>query len=86
MTAAARPGTCLYCKCTEDRPRRAPDGDPCHWFNAERTVCSMPDCVRQHFADREKASNQGWTAYLAKARNAAGARRARRKKKGRKAA
>ncbi len=52
----AEPGRCRYCRCTEDNPcRTPPSGEPCAWFNAERTVCSNYPCIIQCNVDQEKA-------------------------------
>ncbi len=39
-------GTCKYCGCEEDAACQLPDG-PCHWTDADETVCSNPACVAQ---------------------------------------
>lgn len=49
-------GVCRFCGCSsaEDEARACttPTGDPCHWFDFERTVCSNPPCTRRFEAER----------------------------------
>ena len=49
------PGRCRYCRGTEDNPSTTPDGEPCIWFDAERTVCNNWPCLRQYHIDQERA-------------------------------
>jgi ParB/RepB/Spo0J family partition protein len=41
------PDTCIYCGCSENDACRLEDGTNCSWLNAERTICSNPECVAQ---------------------------------------
>jgi len=55
------PGVCRFCHCTESNACTLPTGDPCSWFDCERTVCSNPACItafqalqaRQQFLHRQ---------------------------------
>jgi len=51
-------GICRFCKCSasedESRACTTPTGDPCHWFDFERTTCSSPACVRAWENERAK--------------------------------
>ena len=90
MTAAVRPGECRYCHCTEENPcRLPPSGDPCAWFNAERTVCSRGQCILRCQAELKastaRAVSRFWRSDKAGRVHGYG-RRNRRKKKGGKAA
>jgi ParB/RepB/Spo0J family partition protein len=44
--AEDEPGTCRVCGCTEGDPCDLEDG-PCSWANAEKTLCSNPDCKEE---------------------------------------
>lgn len=52
------PGICRHCGCTEKQACRVGPGVPCHWANAEHTICSQPDCVR--YAIRELVAGGSW--------------------------
>lgn len=40
-----QPGVCRHCGCTEDNACMTQTGEPCHWMNRERTVCSNSPCI-----------------------------------------
>jgi len=56
-----RPGVCRFCHCTESNACTLPNGDPCSWFDLNRTVCNSPACItayhaliaRQKFAQKQ---------------------------------
>lgn len=51
----AESGRCRYCRCTEDNPcSTPPSGEPCAWFNAERTVCTNDKCVGRYHVEEER--------------------------------
>jgi hypothetical protein len=45
------PGKCRFCKLTEDRV----DGDRISWLGSDHTCCSQYSCVRQHWAEIDRA-------------------------------
>ncbi len=49
------PGRCRFCKCTESNACTLPDGDPCSWFAADRTVCTAPACIAAFFIEQRRA-------------------------------
>ncbi len=55
-----RPKVCRYCGCTEEDACTLPTGDPCSWYEATRTVCTNPGCVRKFEA--VKAENRAKAA------------------------
>lgn len=38
-------GRCRQCGCSEDSLCTLPNGEPCSWYDAERTVCTAPACI-----------------------------------------
>lgn len=87
MTAAARPGVCRYCQCTEDSPCSTPPcGEPCNWLDAERTVCSGRDCVIRYSADRKSETSRKMPAFRIDETAGRVRRCGRKKRKGGKAA
>ena len=48
---APPPGVCRFCKVTEDQV----DGDKRSWLGKDRTCCSDYGCVRQHWAEVDRA-------------------------------
>jgi hypothetical protein len=36
-----------------------PDGDPCSWFTADRTVCRAPACLNAWFALQQRLMAEG---------------------------
>lgn len=44
---------CRHCGCDEDHACMIPNPDnphaaiPCSWWNAEKTVCNNPDCIKK---------------------------------------
>jgi hypothetical protein len=44
-------GKCRFCKADEARV----DGDKLSWFGPDRTCCSQYDCIRQHWAEIDRA-------------------------------
>lgn len=51
-------GDCRFCGCSggdeEHRTCTTPTGEPCHWYDSGRTVCSNPACVRAFGNERAK--------------------------------
>jgi hypothetical protein len=45
------PGACRYCGCTESNPCTTETGEPCAWFDNDRTVCTAPGCIGQFHVD-----------------------------------
>lgn len=53
------PGTCRFCRCTEDTPCRTPPcGEPCAWANRSRTVCTAPRCMQAWRIEKLKADRE----------------------------
>lgn len=52
-------GTCRFCHCTESNACKLPDGDPCSWFTADRTVCTSPACLNAYFAEQRRLMAEG---------------------------
>lgn len=50
------PGVCRYCGCTEANACMLCTGDPCSWYDKDRTACNAPGCIRQYEADRRAAA------------------------------
>lgn len=48
-TTAETTGRCRFCGCDPlAEPCRVPGGDECGWYDAARTGCSAPPCVRAY--------------------------------------
>lgn len=67
MTGPLFPGTCRYCKCTEERPcgfYRGGEAVSCSWLHGTvpiQTVCTGPDCLWKwtaHLRDQARRANQ----------------------------
>jgi hypothetical protein len=63
----AEPGTCRFCGCEEDHACQLddpddPEGDavPCKWANAERTVCTNPECLEEFNAQTGQGGEPKW--------------------------
>ncbi len=50
---AAELRRCEYCRCSPDvDPCKLSDGEECGWWDAPRTCCSGPQCVKARLAAR----------------------------------
>ena len=51
-------GVCRFCGCSasedESKACKTPTGDPCHWYDYERTVCTGVACIRAFGTERAK--------------------------------
>lgn len=54
-----KPGTCCFCRCTEDNACKLPTGDPCGWLDSTRTVCTGPACISAWFALQRRLMAEG---------------------------
>ena len=75
-----QPGVCRYCRCTESSPCTTETGDPCAWFDRDRTVCTYSRCVGQYLLDVERGIQRELSADIAYRKRLAQGRRERRER------